>query len=644
MNSKDTINIKVDMKNKKEFKHFFNAVGYANTDYTYTEPSKRMYDYLSSFNNHFQYMRMHNILTSHGKGDYYLLQEGSDYGNPRDSKAEGGVDTVVSMDEDGNLHYDWTVVDRVYDILMENEIRPIVETHRLPTCLRKSPEHHTIPKDYNLWYQLIKEFVNHLQQRYGKNEIEKWYFEIWNEPDNHDYWVEDPATFLAFYDYMVAAVDDVNPNIKVGGPAVKQGEGAKKIYRAFLQHCSKGLNFATGSFGTRVDFISVHCKGGWHNYYNPSTEVMFDSLKEYLEILKELPEYEGIEFINDESDIVWGGNAGIWKESWLNFRNTHYFPGFVCKMVNRYCDIVEDEFGANLSIVDSDNCHLQWERYLFSGNRSQFTPLIEYPSKDIVKKPAFNAYVLLSRLGNQRLTAECNNKYFGRKFGVLPTIKEDNISIMAWNFEDGVEDNVNSREMEIKIDNISQYIKDKPDGARNYKLIHYRIDREHSSSYATWDNLGKPAEPVIKEIKKIREGAGLELYETVKDITLDDQYTLKLDMPMHSVSLIILVPESDGRPAKTSIIKAEVEHGYNQNIQVFLKWKPSPDFDFLKYDIYRRVEGDNDFKLITNDLSIDTATYIDMKVSKGKTYYYKIKTINASNKKSDFSEEIRVDC
>ena len=88
-------------------------------------------------------------------------------------------------------------MDRVCDILMEHGIRPIVETHRLPTCLQKSAEYHTIPEDYNLWYQLIRDFVDHLQQRYGKKEVEKWYFEIWNEPDNQDYWVEDPTTFLA---------------------------------------------------------------------------------------------------------------------------------------------------------------------------------------------------------------------------------------------------------------------------------------------------------------------------------------------------------------------------------------------------------------------------------------------------------------
>ena len=65
--------IHIDMKKpKKHFKHFFDSVGYANVDYTYTAPTLKMYDYLSSFSNHFRYMRLHNILTCHGRGDYYF--------------------------------------------------------------------------------------------------------------------------------------------------------------------------------------------------------------------------------------------------------------------------------------------------------------------------------------------------------------------------------------------------------------------------------------------------------------------------------------------------------------------------------------------------------------------------------------------
>jgi len=631
----DTIKITVDMNgSRKSFKHFFNAFGYANTDYTYTGPSRRMYDYLSSYHRDFLYMRLHNILTSHGRGDYYLLNHGMDYGNKSDYGGYQNDDRVVSIDEEGNLSFDWTYVDMVYDIMQEHKIRPIVETVFLPTCLRKSEELWFIPRDFNLWKNILQEFVKHLQERYGREEVEHWYFEVWNEADCHKYWVEDPSTFLALYDYMEDAVHSINPNIKVGGPAVMQNVGSRKIFKVFLEHCARGLNYATGKFGTRVDFISVHCKGGYPESNNPSTDVMFDSIKVYMDMLKEYSEFDGIEFFNDESDIVWYGNLGIWKKSWLNFRNTHYSPGFTCKMMNMYCDIVEDQYGVNLSIVDSDNCHIQWERKLFNGNRSQLTPLVKYPSIDLLKKPVFNSYVLLNRLGTERLTTECCDEGFGRKFGVLPTVKDELISLMVWNFEDGMDDDVNPRTINLEIKNIAFTGK--------YNLIHYRIDEKHSNSYNIWRNAGKPITPSTEQIKMIREREGLELYEPVKSVIMCTELSFNLDMPMHSVSLLLLTPESTKKPDRPEFIKGESEQGYTRHIQVFLKWKPNTEDDFLYYKMWKKKQGEGEFTLISDNISLNTAVFIDLDVEKNRKYIYKVQAVNASMLESDYSDVIEV--
>ncbi|TCL73180.1 xylan 1,4-beta-xylosidase [Hydrogenispora ethanolica] len=630
----DQITLAVDFrKERKPFRHFFGAVGYANADYTYTEASQKMYDYLSSYHNHFRYMRLHNILTLHGKGDFHFLQ-GHDYGNASQDCHSFDDDAVVSLDDAGRLVYDWTWVDRVYDIMLEHQIRPIVETVYLPSCIQKSRELGFIPKDFKLWRQLLEDFVRHLEERYGRAEVEQWYFEVWNEPDNHGPWVEEPASFFALYDYMEAAIHAVNPRIKVGGPAVKQGEEAFKIFRLFLEHCARGVNYVTGCFGTRIDFISVHCKGGFPNGYNPSSEVLFDALGRFLECLKEYPEFDGVEFFNDESDIVWHGNLGIWKESWLNFRNTHYPAGFVCKMITNYCAVVEDQHQVNLSIVDSDNCHIQWERFLFSGNRSQLTPLTKYPSTDLLKKAIFNAYVLLSRLGDERLAASCATEGFGRKFGILPTRRDDALAIMVWNFEDGVEDDVNRRRFRLEVSNLPFT------GA--YRLVHYRIDREHSNAHAVWKSLGAPGQPSAEQIQSLREREGLELYEPVRPIVLDGPFRADLDLPMHAVSLLLLVPENRERPARLEFIKAVAETGCNGNRQVFLKWRPCPDRDFLYYRVWRRGDDEAEFRVISDAPSLNTATYTDMAVSPGRTYEYRIQSLNASLLESDCSEASRV--
>jgi xylan 1,4-beta-xylosidase len=422
--------------------------------------------------------------------------------------------------------------------------------------------------------------------------------------------------------------------LKVGGPATKQGEEAFEIYEAFLKHCSTEPNFVTGTIGTRADFISVHCKGGRPPFVTcPSTKVMFDSLRRYLDILKRYPQFEGVEFVNDESDIVWSGHAGIQHYNWMNFRNTHYFPGFVCKMVNLYCDIVEDEYGANLSIVDSDNCHLQWEPYLFSGNRSQFTPLTTYPSTDLIAKPAFNAYVLLSRLGNERLRSYSETLGFGEKFGVLPTRDNDSLAVMVWNFEDGMEGDVNQREIEVKIDKIPF--------AGNYRLLHYRIDEQHSSAYAAWKSMGKPQQPTLEQIKALRAHEGLALFEPVRDTTLNGIFSITLDLPMHAVSLLMLVPLSTEQPATPQDFKATAEQGYNSNPQVFLKWLPNAEKDFSHYRLWRQ-HNSGDPVTIADDAGLNTAVYTDMDVSADETYTYQVQAVNASGQASELSAAVRV--
>ncbi len=39
------------------------------------------------------------------------------------------------------------------------------------------------PKDYAKWEELVRQWVLHSVERYGKPEVETWYWEVWTEPD-----------------------------------------------------------------------------------------------------------------------------------------------------------------------------------------------------------------------------------------------------------------------------------------------------------------------------------------------------------------------------------------------------------------------------------------------------------------------------
>lgn len=360
--------------------------------------------------------------------------------------------------------------------------------------------------------------------------------------------------------------------------------------------------------------------------------MIFSSLDRFLDILREFPEYRETELFNDESGIVWGGNRGVQDFSRLNFRNTHYSAGFICKLVDMYCRRLVDRRQVKLGIVDIDNCQLQWEKRLFSGHRSQLTPLFRYPSRDLLRKPVFNAYVLLSHLGREPLSVQCRDRAFGVKFGCLATREGRSLALIVWNFEDGSDDTVNARRFRLRLSGI------RSSGA--YRLIHYRIDHNHSNSYARWCSLGKPDRPTVGQIRALREAEDLELAGPVEDIQLHDGLTFTVDLPMHAVSLLKLVPAGSRAPGRPVWLKGESETGVRGNRQVFLAWRPSPEADFLHYRVWRKAEPETEPRCLNEQRA--TALYVDMDVEPGKNYIYALQAANASGRVSAYSDELEV--
>jgi xylan 1,4-beta-xylosidase len=565
---------------RKPFAHFFRATGYANADYTYTPPLRRMYDYLASYRGHPLYMRLHNVLTLHGRGDYYIYNEGQDYGNPRNNSG-ANVDVVVSRDSAGKLRFNWEVVDRVYDIILDHGMRPIVETVYMPSVIC-APGEIVFPENFGLWEEVVGTFARHWIERYGAEEVRQWYFEVWNEPDNHREWNEDPSAFFALYDYFEHALHAVDQDLKAGGPAVKQWEAGQRIFKLFLDHCDHGVNFKTGAYGARVDFISVHCKGGNPSLVGPSIDYMFNPLLDFIKAMKEYPRFEHTEFFNDESDIVWDGNRGIDHKSWLNFRNTHYAPAFTAKMVSRYCDAVLDA-GVNLTVVDSDNSHLLWEKSFFSGNRSQLTPLGPVPCVDLIRKPIFNIFPLLGRLGDERYIIKPDDPEFGEKYGLLATrYVEGGYAFLLWNCEDGLLDDVNERTIRLHVENLEEA----------YDLLQIRLDNEHGSAYGEWVRMGRPYPLSRGQIRILREKDGLALAQPPEPVTSTDHFDLECTLPMHGVCLTLLVKRNSPRnapaeqPGKPELQR---ETGASGNQQVFIRWNFSQRYDLAGYKIFRRA-------------------------------------------------------
>ncbi len=165
---------------------------------------------------------------------------------------------VYDEDAQGKPIYNFSYVDQVYDGLLELGIKPFVELSFMPRKLALNLQPHPFwykqlpspPKDPAKWAALIEAFTRHLVDRYGRGEVESWYFEVWNEP-NIDFWNGKPQmeTYFALYDETARTVKAVDQKLRIGGPATAQAAWVDK----FIAHCTESR--------TPFDFVSTHVYG-----------------------------------------------------------------------------------------------------------------------------------------------------------------------------------------------------------------------------------------------------------------------------------------------------------------------------------------------------------------------------------------------
>lgn len=166
-------------------------------------------------------------------------------------------DVLGTYREDhGKPVYDWNRIDALYDRLLAMGIRPFVELGFTPEAMKTSDQRifywkgNTSHPDPAKWSALIDAFARHLQQRYGRDEIRRWYFEVWNEPNLAGFWEgADQAAYFTLYDATARALKRVDPQLRVGGPATA---GAAWVPE-FIAHAAAAK--------VPVDFVATHTYG-----------------------------------------------------------------------------------------------------------------------------------------------------------------------------------------------------------------------------------------------------------------------------------------------------------------------------------------------------------------------------------------------
>lgn len=380
---------------------------------------------------------------------------------------------VYDEDKQGQPVFNFSYVDQIYDGLLAKGVRPFVELSFMPNKLAAKPILQAFwykpdvspPKDWTKWDDLITQFAKHLVERYGIDEVSHWYFEVWNEP-NIDFWAGNPkqATYWDLYDHTARAVKAVSPRLRIGGPATAQAAWAD----AFIQHCA--VNHVP------VDFVSTHVYG------NDLSKDVFGTDEN---IPRDKMVCRAVKKVHDQIaaspmpklPLIWSEfNASYFNEPAVT--DASYMGPWLADTV-RQCDGLVDMMSYwTFSDVFEEQGVVKTPFY------GGFGLLAE----DGIPKPAFNAFKILHRLGEQRIDVNSDSALLTRK-------KDGSLVLAIWNYA--------PPEHAGSANTVTLHF----EGGHYKRALVSTIDPSHGDVHSIYEKMGSPPYPSEAQIQQLKQAA-----------------------------------------------------------------------------------------------------------------------------------------
>jgi xylan 1,4-beta-xylosidase len=502
-------------------------------NYAYMKDGRKLLGQLGALRPNGVYFRAHNLLNT-GSGAPAL---------------KWGSTNAYTEEASGTPVYDWRIVDLIFDTYLERGVRPYVEIGFMPEALSSRPDPYRHewrpgfpydeiftgwaypPVSYEKWAELVYQWVRHSVQRYGREEVETWYWETWNEP-NIGYWQGTPDQFHELHDYAIDAVRRALPTARVGGPDVA-GDGGD-FARAFYEHCLRGTNYATGQRGTPLDFVSFHAKG------SPTYEAghvrmgianQLRTIDRGFAIVASFPELRDVPIVIGESDPE--GCAACQGDR-LAYRNGTMYSSYTAASFARKHDLA-DRHGVNFEGA------LTWA-FTFE-DQAYFAGFRQLASNGLAM-PVLNVFRMFSRMTGDRVAATSSAQVELDEIltdgvrgdpdvGVLASRDERQLAVMLWHYHD---DDLPGPDARVSLE-----VGALPTAAAAVSLVHYRIDAGHSNAYSAWKQMGSPVAPTREQYTQLEATSELAVLERREAVAVrDGTASLALTLPRQAVSLLVL--------------------------------------------------------------------------------------------------------
>ena len=515
--------------------------GYDEPNYTYMKDGKKLLSEIASLSPVPVYVRAHSLLVT-GEGTHGL---------------KWGSTNAYTEDENGKPVYDWTLIDKIFDTYIERGMKPFAQIGFMPEALSSKPDPYRHywkpgaayediytgwaypPKDYEKWAELVYQWVTHCVDRYGKEEVESWYWELWNEP-NIGYWQGTTEEYIKLYDYSADAVKRALPTAKMGGPETT-GPGwdkAAEFLRTFLDHAQNGKNYATGKKGSPLDFVTFHAKGSpkvVDDMVQMNMGAQLRDISKGFEIVASYPEFKDLPIIIGESDPE--GCAACSEADYPHnaYRNGTMYASYTAASFARKYELA-DHYGVNLLGAVTWGFEFENQPW-YAGFRDMAT--------NGVDKPVLNVFRMFGMMNGNRIKVNQDNLAYdflkvrdesvrgdNPDINALASKDENSMAVMVWNYHDDNDLNVAATKVKMLIDKIP---------VEKVLISHYRIDQELSNSYTVWKEMGSPQNPTSEQIKKLENSGQLHLYTSPEWRNIENsKTTIEMELSRQAISLIML--------------------------------------------------------------------------------------------------------
>jgi xylan 1,4-beta-xylosidase len=381
---------------------------------------------------------------------------------------------LVKVGADGEITYDWTNLDRVYDFLHELKIRPIVELGFMPEPLASGKQtifwwkgNVTPPKSYEEWDQFIEQLVRHLTERYGAEEVRNWYFEVWNEPNLDGFWPAGQAEYFKLYEHSARAIKRVDPAYRVGGPATAGYGWIKETLDYCAQHDVPIDFIATHAYGAMEGFLDEHGRG--KTMLAPSPASVVDGLPQVLATIRS-SKWPNLPVLVTE----WGPSYSprdpvhdsYFCAAWILNRLRRLPPGVEAMSYWTFSDQFEES-----GIPDKP----------FHGGFGLLT-------MQGLPKPAYFAYRFLNELGDTELTCEDSNAWACRN-------DKGAVQVLLWDYTHPKQDSPDAQFFArdwpaAPAARVHLVIANLPPGTYTANIT--RVGYRHNDIYTAYLDLGAP--------------------------------------------------------------------------------------------------------------------------------------------------------